>query len=260
MEEEKKIEIYLKGYEEGKKEAWSNVKTLANRYEGWELKTRIESKLGTLYQDVDSKRVELRDDPGTLSFIDKVKEEPKETETGEDEVSEEKEDRYILDSLEAGDSCLIIESEPKKASGELKKAAEGGKDCLFITRMFPEKIVRTYDLPENIRYIYLSKSGYNSNSRDDIDVQTSSPGNLSKLSTKIGGFFKTIGGGVLLLTGLPFMFSYNDFNKIHKFLSWTKEKVHENNGNLIVSLPRTGFKEDYLLKLKGEFERVVEVD
>ncbi len=254
MEEDEKIEIYLKGYEEGKKEAWSNVKSLANRYEGWELKTRIESKLGTLYQDIDSKRVEVRDDPEIFSFVDEKK---VETEEPEEDVKEVVYDT-ILEELQPGDSCLIFENDPERGFQEIKNADDNGKDCLCISRMYPDKIIRRYDLSDDVNYVLLSKSRYRSDKSDGIKVQTNSPGNLSSLSSKIGNFFKNHEDVVLFMTGLTFMFSYNDFNKIHKFINWTKGKVYENDGNLIISLPRSGFKDEYLLKLKGEFERVVE--
>lgn len=257
MEDDKKIEIYLKGYEEGKKEAWSNIKSIVNRHEGWELKTRIESKLGTLYQDIESKRVELRDEPGKLSFVDEIEEG---TDRSGDKEEREEEEPSIFERLGSGYSCLIIESEPEKGLDELKKADGSGNECLCITRTFPDKLINRYGLSEDISYIQLSKSDYDSDTKNGLSVETNSPGNLSSLSSKIGVFFKKNDHGVVFLTGLPYLFSYNDFNTILKFLSWTKEKVHGNNGNLILSLPRSGFKEDYLLKLKGEFEEVIEID
>lgn len=244
MDQEKKIELYLRGYEEGQKEAWSKIKHMVSRFEGWELKSRIESHIGTLYQDVKSKKVDLRDDPSPLLF-----EEP--------ELDTQKIDNDIEVDLSNGESLLIIEDDPIQSIKKFLTLVSDKRNGLFISRDSPEKIIKRFEFGSNISFIWLSKSSRKDFSELEYHIKTVSPSNLQKLSSHIGNFLKSSDEGVIFISGVPSIINYTDFNKLQKFIGWTLDNVSEKNGYLICSIPKSSIKEKRLGILKTEFDIVV---
>lgn len=244
MDQEKKIELYLRGYEEGQKEAWSKIKHMVSRFEGWELKSRIESHIGTLYQDVKSKKVDLRDDPSPLLF-----EEP--------ELDTQKIDNDIEVDLSNGESLLIIEDDPIQSIKKFLTLVSDKRNGLFISRDSPEKIIKRFEFGSNTSFIWLSKSSRKDFSELEYHIKTVSPSNLQKLSSHIGNFLKSSDEGVIFISGVPSIINYTDFNKLQKFIGWTLDNVSEKNGYLICSIPKSSIKEKRLGILKTEFDIVV---
>jgi len=244
MDQDEKMELYLRGYEEGQKEAWSSAKYMISRYDGWDLKSRIESKLGTLYQAVKSKRVELRDDPSPL-------------------VIEKDED---LDPLEAdvksdipllkGESLLFFEDRPEDSFKKFLELVSEDRGGLIISRDAPDKLIKRTDFPHDTSFIWLSKSSGKDFSHIEQNTFTISPTNLQKLSSQVGNFLKNSDEGVIFITGLPSMVNYLGFNKMQEFISWVLDRVSERDGFMICSLPEKSIKQKKLGILKAEFDKV----
>lgn len=243
MDQEEKMELYLKGYEDGQKEAWSNIKKLISRYEGWDLKSRVESKIGTLYQEVQSKKVELQDEPSIL------------------EISEEGEAKrevdLVIDEWEKGNSYLFLNGD-EIAYKELQSLFDRDIKGLIISRESPEKIVNKYNISEKVQLIWLTKSTSKKIENDLISWSKISPGNLSKLSSEIGNFLKRNKNGCVFVSGIPSLINYNDFEKVLKFISWVIDRTYQRHGYLIVSLSHLSLKEEYINTIKDEFDFVSE--
>lgn len=243
MDQEERIELYLRGYEEGQKEAWSKIKHMVSRYDGWELKSRIESRLGTLYQDVKSKKVDLRDDPSPLFF-----EEP-------EKVTKDKKVGLEFD-LTNGESLLVIEENPERSIKEFLTLISENRHGLFISRDSPDKIKKKFDFSPDINFIWLSKSSRKDFSDFKNQINTVSPSNLQKLSSEIGKFLKNQPEGVVFISSIPSIINYLDFKKVQKFISWTMDTVSESNGFFICSIPEASIKKKSLSILKAEFDIV----
>ncbi len=251
MDQEKVIEIYLKGYEEGQEEAWSNIKSLVSKHDGWELRSRVESKIGTLYQDIEYKRSELRRNPQSLQLDLDLDEEEKEEEEVEEEIEKE------LPSWSISDSHMIIESKPNKGFDEYKKLNQEGYPGLVITRDPPSKILKRYGLDgENTIFIWLSKSG--SPKTDEIEVERISPSDLSGLSSNIGVFLKNNKNGVVFLSGVPYLNNFSENNKVLNFISWVKDRITEHEGFYLLSISGSAVDKKFIEKVKGEFDEVID--
>ncbi len=238
MDKNQKISLYIKGYEEGQKEAWTDIKRLIKRHDGWDLRSRIESKLGTLYQDLASKRAELMDDPALLGLDEREREEPQES----DEV----------DWDEA--FYLIIEDKPSKSMLALKELVENGYQGLCISNQFPNKLKKKYELPdENITYIQLQKSNFGS----DKSCIRCSPNNLTNISTKIGGFIEKHSPPAIVLHGVHSLTLTNEINTVLSFIEWIKDRVHKNDGFLLTSISNSDFTDEEIGKFKGYFDEVI---
>ncbi len=244
MEEDEKVELYLKGYEEGQKEAWSDIKSLISKYEGWELKSRIESKIGTLYQEIDSKRTELKENPGTLSM------EP-------EEPSQEVEESAEIDiPWRPGDAYLFVEDKPSESIERLVKIIKKGTPTLFILRENPEKLIKNHQFPtDKCKFIWLSRQSGRDISDDEVQMENISPSDLSGLSNEIGTYLKSNPKGVVFLSGISFITNYNEGKKVLKLVNFSRDKVTENNGCLVGSVSPDALEKKFLEKIKGEFNQ-----
>lgn len=240
MDEEDKIELYLKGYKEGQKEAWDDIEGMISKYEGWKLRSRIESKIGTLQREIKSKRSELNENPEILVI----------------ETEEPTEGEFNL-PWNKGDAYLFIEKKPKNSLGELSKVMKEGVSALLIVRESPDKIIKNYDVPVNeSKFIWLTQSEGNG-SELDLNMIKKSPSDLSGLSNEIGGYMKKNPNSVIFLSGIALMTNYSEENKVLKFLTFSRDKVTENDGCLVGSISGDALEEKFLEKIKGEFDRTL---
>ncbi|MFO7792696.1 MAG: DUF835 domain-containing protein [Candidatus Saliniplasma sp.] len=246
MEQEERIKLYLKGYEEGQKEAWSKIKHMISRYEGWELKSRIESRLGTLYQDVKSKRFDLKEDPSQLFFDEEEK-----TETVDD-TGDTKEQR----ELASGEGLLVIEEDSKNSIQKFLELISEDQNGLLISRDAPDKLMKRFEFRSNVGFIWLSKSSRKDFSNFDYEIDTVSPSNLQKLSACIGNFLKNTEQGVVFISGIPSIINYIDFKKVQNFIGWVRDTVSKRDGYFICSIPENSMKKKRLSILKAEFDLV----
>lgn len=245
MDKKKKEELYLKGYEEGLKEAWSTIKRIVSRYEGWELKSRVNGKLGTLYQDISSKRVELKDDPDMLVLEGDMDE-------SKDHVEERK------GSFEDASTILVVEKKLEEGLSIFRELMEDGDPGLCISREYPQKYQGGFGLKDkDVHYVILAKNQNDSYRGEGTNWDVNNPGNLTDLSTSIGNFMKHNNGGVILLKGLQYMMVYNDFVMIKKFLNFVREKINEYHGKFILSISKSSLNQDEMDYLKAEFDEQI---
>ncbi len=240
MDSEIKVQMYLMGYEDGQKEAWSEIKRLIKKHDGWELKSRIQSKLGTLYQDIDFKRAELMDDPTLLYIEEESIEEPRE---------EPKTDWNM------GESYLILEKKPFMAVDAMLSLLGGKNRSLFITSELPDKMREKYGITdENIQFLELSTSGYSRFGKTDLKC---TPSNLSSLSGKIGDSIKDKSNPIILMHGMQDIVNRHQFPKSLEFVKWMIDKLRRSNGTLILSVDSTIFDEKDLARLETYFDQVL---
>ncbi|MEF8833123.1 MAG: DUF835 domain-containing protein [Candidatus Thermoplasmatota archaeon] len=238
MKKEEKIALYLKGYEEGQNEAWTEIESLVSKYEGWELRSRIESKIGTLYQEVDSKRTELEQNPEKLIIEEPTDQPP----PSKKEIPWNK-----------GDAYLFVENKLDESIRELVDVVNRGASALLVLREDPGKTIEQFDLSvKDCRFIWVSDL------EDDVSVEKISPSDLSGLSNAIGSYLKSNQEGVVFLSGIPLMTNYNEENKVLQLLNFSRGKVTENDGCLVASISPGAFEEKFFEKIKGEFNQTFE--
>ncbi len=244
MDEDKKIKLYLKGYEEGQKDAWSDINSLISRYDGWELKSRVESRIGTLYQELETKREELKENTGELDLGSK--------EGHGDELTSGE----IL--WKPGDSYLFVEDKPSEAVDVLELVIESNIPIMFITRLSPDKILNrisdSSSLNKNSVMIILSSRKKSDDNLDGIKVKRIHPSNLTNLSNEIGAFLKKHDHSVILLSSISLLSNYKEPEKVLSFLHWTQDEVRENKACLVCSISENSVKSKFLGKVKSGFD------
>ncbi len=265
MDKEDYIEIYIQGYKRGQKEAWKEVQNLISHHDGWELKSRVESKIGTLYQDVKAKRAEVKKDPDFMESIEVLeKESSKDQEKEEEQKKDQKTEKRKGIDWNPGDSCIIMEERPSRGFKEFSRLLKEGVPGLFISRASPDKAVDKYQIPkENCEFIWLSKGGSDSPKIEGMDGRKVSPSNLSALSSVIGSFEKEKGECVVFISGLSSMTNFSERKKIFNFLSWARDRVagrgsSGQRGFFLLSVSSKAVKDKFLEKIKAEFDEVVD--
>jgi len=103
--------------------------------------------------------------------------------------------------------------------------AEEGIPVLSISRSHPQKIRTKAKLPPETEMYWLSKTG---------DDRCLSPTNLEKLSHTISQFIAANPHSIILLEGLEYLISNNNFSKIMRFVESVHEKVVTNETVLLV--------------------------
>ncbi len=234
MKKDKMIELYLKGYEDGLKEAWKRAKSMVSHYDGWELKSRMEGKIGTLYQDVRSKRYELEDD-----FSLFVEEESPNVITTPD-----------LPDIRKGEMYLFLERRPEVSFDIFFKYVSEIERGLCITSEKIKKITEKYGKHDGVSYYNLGKS----KSQGRLDYETIYYGSLNKLGTVIGEYFKENPGSIMLFHGMDRMIHYVEFTKLQKFVDFIREKANGNNGIIIVTLPPDILEEKKFNQFRNSFD------
>lgn len=243
MDLEDKIELYLRGYEEGQKEAWNEIKGMVSRFEGFKLKTRVESKLGTLYQAVESKRVDLQEDPAKL----KIEEEEEEKEEPEDKDGDLKFDRH--------ETTLVVEEHLEKSMDGFKSLLDEDSRGMIISRKHPVDLVEKYGIKRKwTTLVWLTKNPRGE--KEEEDIETIAPGSLSPLSTVVGEFLGKDDNRVIHMTGLPNLINNTGFKSVMSFVSWSIDNVLSADGNFILSLPEKALEPKNFNILKDEFDKV----
>jgi hypothetical protein len=141
--------------------------------------------------------------------------------------------------VEWGGAYLILTKGSKfvlNLFGKLSKSYPN--NSLSITRTHPNKLSKNL-LTKDFSTFWLSKT---------TDKNSIPPGNITKIAHIINEHLKTNAKSLVLLDGLEYLITNNDFPKILKFLESVHEKIVVNNGILLLPVnPATLGNTDYEL-------------
>jgi hypothetical protein len=152
-------------------------------------------------------------------------------------------------NIEWGGAYIITSKNPEFGINIFKNfSLKNAETTLSFTRTHPSKL--NLDIPEdNITHIWLSKSS----EKDSI-----SPGNITKIAHMINEFLKTNDKGVILLDGLEYLITNNDFPMILKFIESIHERVVLNNGILFVPINPAALSKNNLELLENELSNTIQ--
>lgn len=135
-----------------------------------------------------------------------------------------------LKELGAGQSCLVEEEKPQKSLelflNEIKKGSQG----LYISRTNPKQIKSGYDLGD-VKILWLT---------DSLTEQDSVPPELEKLFALLNDFIEKNEKSVILLDGVEYLITHNNFEQILRLIQGIKDRVGICNSRLIIPInPQT---------------------
>lgn len=222
MAEKDSRKAYLKGYEDGMNEAWDDVIKLTTKgYTSSEFRIMAKSRKATVHQKVEAKSKAL---------------EPTEFEEPEDDVLGE------ITGLRRGGKYIIREAKPERSleifSTLVKEMGEG----LGITRVHPGSIEKRFTT-EGAEMVWLTKA-----EGTDESFSFMSPSNLVGILSSISSFLKEKRGSPVLLEGIEYLITQNNFDATLRFIQKVNEYVTLNDGILLVPVnPSAMESKDYQL-------------
>ena len=135
--------------------------------------------------------------------------------------------------LMIGGTYLVLERTEKEMGQGFKTFKDiqrNDASGLLITRTFPEKVLKKYNLG-NLPVIWLSRS----KNRYAI-----SPTNLGALIEEIKEFTKKNDNSIIMFDGLEYLTVHNEFDRVLKFLHSLEDEVAVAKSRIIISLnPKT---------------------
>jgi hypothetical protein len=143
-----------------------------------------------------------------------------------DEEEEEKARAKPVHELERSFAYLIKEDKSEKSYAYFEKALSQGMNGFCVTRNYPLKIKSKYNLGET-HILWLSNVGKEDSLR---------PKDLEKLSYSLEQFLANNDSGVILLDGLEYLITNNNFLTVLRFIQSLRDQVAINRSILIMAL------------------------
>lgn len=220
---------YLKGYEDALNELWAEVLSISGRsYSAQELQILARTRKSMIPEAVEIKRLNLQRMMGVALSSPGV-------------------NQAKTADLTEGDSIMIREERPEKAFSVFARLTGKGMKGLSVTRSDPARLKTRYGLGmEGVEYIWLTKI-----EREEIEsggMRVRVRNNLPSLAADIRDFLSEAAGGAVLIEGIEYLVTQNDFRSVLRFIQMVKEQVAYNRGFLILSVdPDAVDEKDYRL-------------
>lgn len=146
--------------------------------------------------------------------------------------------------LKDGFVYLIKERKPEKSFELFVKLTKSGQTGLCVTRQNPDTIKQKYGLT-NIPIIWLITSDGEHNI---------APQNLGRLSDTITNFITKNKNAVIIIDGIEYLITQNDFYKVLKALEFINENVMVTKSKLLLPIDPNAFEHRELALLERNME------
>ncbi len=149
--------------------------------------------------------------------------------------------------LERSFSYLVEEDKPEASYSLFMNALSKGMKGYCITRNYPAKIRSKFDLKET-PLIWLSNVGRENTIR---------PKDLEKLSLSLEQFLSQAGGGIVLLDGLEYLITNNNFITVLRLIQSLRDQVAINQSILLMAVNRSTLESHQLNLLEREVDYTI---
>ncbi len=158
------------------------------------------------------------------------------------------EDRMKSMEPEEGDIYIVYEARPEISMQVFRKKLEEGDLGLIISRTHTDRLKREWGL--DVPHIWLARGNTNE------FIQAVHPERLMKMHTIISSFITSSDRSkIILLDGLEYLISQNDFGTIMRFIQLVNEQVNTSQTCMLVPVHPRALDEQQ----KGIMEREVKV-
>lgn len=151
--------------------------------------------------------------------------------------------------LERSFSYLVEEDRPEASYNLFTSALSKGMKGFCITRNYPAKIRSKFDLGET-PVVWLSNVGRENTIR---------PKDLEKLSISLEQFLTQEGGGIVLLDGLEYLITNNNFITVLRLIQSLRDQVAINQSILLMAVNRSTLESHQLNLLEREVDYTITV-
>lgn len=218
-QEEDSAKGYIKGFQEGLQDAWDEIIKLCTKgYTSRELQIMAKTKRSMLYQRVQQRIEELERALGKKLSVQEV--------TGQPERAQQPV------QLMPGWSYVIKEDRPERSFGLFSTLLSGGARGLCISRTHPDILKQKYKF--DAETLWLTKTETTQPPVASKGTQYVSPNNLAHLASSIREFLSKGESGVVMIEGLEYLITQNDFKSVLKFVQLINEQVVLDKGFLVM--------------------------
>lgn len=240
---DERVEYFMKGYKKGLKEAWNEIlKDGSSGYSVAELRMMIKSKLATIEQRSEAQAELLKKELGIEDVKVKSSEGPEE--------------------LIEGCSYLIKERSPDASYAIFRyMVMKEGKSGICITRKSARVLKEKYGV-EKFSLLRLGKREGTSgmlSSALGITESSISSANLSSLYEKIITYLEENRNSVMLIDGVEYLVSQNDFKTVMRFIQKLNDVLEKYEAYLIITISPTSLEPREMSTLEREMTEVIEI-
>jgi hypothetical protein len=213
---------FLRGFQEGLQDAWSEIIKLSTKgYTSRELQIMAKTKKSMLSRQVAAKAEELERMLGKKLFS-------RESVGGDL--------RPPAVELLPGWSYVVREERPERSFAMFSKLlSEGGKG-LCISRTHPDTLKQKYGF--EAQSLWLTKTETPQGKKPTKGFECVSPNNLAHLASAVREFLSKNENGAVIVEGLEYLNTQNDFKSVLKFIQLINEQVVLDKGYLMIPVDR----------------------
>ena len=214
---------FLRGFREGLQDAWDEIIKLSTKgYTSRELQIMAKTKKSMLAQKVNEKAAEIERLLGKRIFA---------AEQGADGTPSVGEV-----SLMPGWSYVVREERPDRSFALFSKLLSQGGTGLCISRTHPGILKQKYGF--EAKTLWLTKTESSQGSDKDEGLEYVSPNNLARLASAIREFLSKNENGAVIIEGLEYLNTQNDFKSVLKFVQLINEQIVLDKGYLMIPVDR----------------------
>jgi predicted flap endonuclease-1-like 5' DNA nuclease len=162
----------------------------------------------------------------------------------EEATSAPKTEAAPVRDLERSFSYLVEEDKPETSYDLFISALKKGIKGYCITRNYPAKIRSKFDL-KDVPIVWLSNVGRDNAIR---------PKDLEKLSLSLEQFLSQPDGGIVLLDGLEYLITNNNFITVLRLIQSLRDQVAINQSILLIAVNRSTLESHQLNLLEREVD------
>lgn len=256
---------YAKGYRDALEDVWVDVRKMATKgYTSHEMQIMVKSKEYASKKKIEEVIAELEMKAQAENIIDA--EEPEISVVGVAEAAP-----ILSIELKPRVSYLIKEQKPARCFEMFQKEIEKGRIGLIIARTSPIQIREKYNIGKS-QVIWLTMSEKTDEGLPpsalgmDMEGITLSgavndeymgPSNLPGLFAYLVNFLDGNENAVILMEGVEYLISHNEFASVFKFIQMMNEKVSSRTANLLMSLNPTSLEPQNFSLIQGEMGEVL---
>ncbi len=219
-QEDDSARAFIKGFQEGLQEAWDEIIKLTTKgYTSRELQIMAKTKRSMLFQRVQQKVDEferalgrkLAQEGAPVPVVPQVK---------------------AAVQLMPGWSYVVKEDRPERSFALFTELLAKGGRGLCISRTHPDVLKQKYGF--NAESLWLTKTETAQTLEATKGVEFVSPNNLAHLASAVRDFLSKGPDGAVIIEGLEYLTTQNDFKSVLRFFQLINEQVVLDKGYLIV--------------------------
>jgi hypothetical protein len=242
-QEEDSARGFVKGYQEGLQDAWDEIVKLCTKgYTSREMQIMAKTKRSMLYQQVQRKVDELERALGKKLSGPEIPLAPSPA-------------PQLEVKLLPGWSYVVKEDRPEKSFALFASLVSGGSRGLCISRTHPDILKQKYGF--DAEALWLTKTETAESSGHVKGTEYVSPNNLARLASSIREFLGKGENGAVIVEGLEYLNTQNDFKSVLKFIQLINEQVVLDKGFLLIPVDEGTMDQKDFSLIEREMSQVI---